>query len=1245
MQELVKNYPSLISRAYILIENNEQKKDIQRFWFENTISFLAIVASANLVQEYNKVKIKENLTSDDEKIITTLQNHPSLTNIGFEHMSLGKWVGCLRESIKAFENVKFKNTLMTALSKFYKESEKSINNLVTIRNADAHGEPIAKDKLDDELSKRQALIDNIVNSLSFLSNYELILPEKLQIEDGDAFYLSKIFKGNETINTKISFPFNIQAGEVILCDKEKKEVISLTPYILYLGLEHSDKPFLGLFSSYSNKEQTIGKYLNLDGNANIDFNNFSKIINSDLFKTRQSFVEIYSDPEKYSPNFDIKLKFNEDRVEVNKESSFELILDNKKSIDLHNLNISINIPSNMEIISEDITFKDARLNFSIDALSDDEIKKEIKFKIKEQGSYFLNSGICEFEYYDSDANKEIEKITQSSVELNGAEVECFDPNSRDKMLPVININRNFLDENGKTISNIKIGDKFIFSLSIKNIGFSSAKNVMIDLIFPQNLNLEDGKETIILSELNPNEIKTFQYVLYSKVPDIYNLSMQNVTYSDLNDTKYSTQCADDYYIIVRSDIKKEFSYRIEEFLEDLYIDEEELIVIDKEIEKLSQIDENAKEFYEKSETNAVIQNLRKMILKSASKQELEVREFIYEEGNRDSKITNEERRKFLVFAIGRFPFFAINLSKRYNPTFHSICSNIDKIKGYEVKKGFAVVENSYTLDYYIDYADIKYDEKYGRSFFSTWIGQSLNRMQNQYLKWNEITNKIDHFFNKSNNQFKYLSGKLFKEMESNEVDTEGSISEITTFLNRIENKLYISYKNASSSTYKKMIKEFQEKNDDIVFINNGIHSRDYYDGESLSYYETYTNENKVSSRVSVVKKITKKFDSEDLLNEAKNLWYKLCHIHSYELLEEILKDKVDVEKFSIFIDKLYEKGFALRENKKYPNKIIEIYPMKYFNPHQADYKDIVCFLIIGRKLRFDFRIYDSSLHHEKLKLQKSVLITTTIFSPSITIEEEEDLDIATELMLKNIEKYTPNKNSIIPKEMQKDFLIQIGQYEDGFFELCKVITLDVTNIEELNNIFIENNFNDGEAYKFIKRLDKIALELNIVEPFFFYDDESIEINPIYEDTIQLMKEEKENFEFFEQDSLVYKKRLVKEVSKNYKPLYSRNPHTQTGELYIFKNIKNNYFKRYCKTISIKKDKLAIEMILQECDPNKIEELNDIFNFDEVNEFYFKEKNNFYFIYREYDFDTNIEILQDSCKEFYETVDFLLEGLN
>ena len=125
-----------------------------------------------------------------------------------------------------------------------------------IRNKDAHGEPIAKDKLKNELDKRQKLINEIVKDLNFIQEYELILPEKLEIEDSQPIYYYKIFKGNETITKKGKFNFSPTLNDVILLDKNQEEIINLSPYILYLGIEHLDKNFLGIFSSYMNKEQT-----------------------------------------------------------------------------------------------------------------------------------------------------------------------------------------------------------------------------------------------------------------------------------------------------------------------------------------------------------------------------------------------------------------------------------------------------------------------------------------------------------------------------------------------------------------------------------------------------------------------------------------------------------------------------------------------------------------------------------------------------------------------------------------------------------------------------------------------------------------------------------------------------------------------------------------------------------------------------------------------------------------------------
>ena len=101
-------------------------------------------------------------------------------------MSLGKWVMMLRETTKALQALQDLNAASTIpeLVEFYhgkkgKENAKLIDKLVSIRNDDAHGNPIPEEKLKAELDSRQKLIDSLLEELTFLKNYQLILPETL----------------------------------------------------------------------------------------------------------------------------------------------------------------------------------------------------------------------------------------------------------------------------------------------------------------------------------------------------------------------------------------------------------------------------------------------------------------------------------------------------------------------------------------------------------------------------------------------------------------------------------------------------------------------------------------------------------------------------------------------------------------------------------------------------------------------------------------------------------------------------------------------------------------------------------------------------------------------------------------------------------------------------------------------------------------------------------------------------------
>ena len=76
--------------------------------------------------------------------------------VGLEHMSLGKWVMMLRETTKTLQELNASNRMFPELVEFYqgkngKNNAKIIDKLVSIRNDDAHGNPIPEEKLSAEL--------------------------------------------------------------------------------------------------------------------------------------------------------------------------------------------------------------------------------------------------------------------------------------------------------------------------------------------------------------------------------------------------------------------------------------------------------------------------------------------------------------------------------------------------------------------------------------------------------------------------------------------------------------------------------------------------------------------------------------------------------------------------------------------------------------------------------------------------------------------------------------------------------------------------------------------------------------------------------------------------------------------------------------------------------------------------------------------------------------------------------------
>ena len=1274
-QEIIKQYPSLVARPYLLIKDDFQRKDMQRFWFENTISFLAVLSAAELVKYYKSLKGKEEKSEKDLKTIQELQEHKSLTMVGLEHMALGKWVMMLRETTKTLQEYSV-TTTVPELVEFYhgkngKNNAKTIDKIVSIRNDDAHGNPIPEDKLSAELDKRQKLIDSLLNELTFLSDYQLILPEKLEIEGSKQYYMCKQFIGNDLVNTKQTFEFSPQISEVMLINQTKKdERLSLNPLLLYLGVQDEENDFLGIFSKYSSKDGTEAKYLNLDGSGTIDLVNFGQSSEIDLMSDRQSYNEIYSDPESFQVNLNVEMKFEESSIDItNKEgSSFSLLINNSKSTDIEKAKVVLDIPKNINIVevpkcdeSCSAELVDSQLIIKFDNFEDNQ-KVEIaplKYTISEQGSYSLDSGRVLYEYYRTLADKESGQLTEEEILFEGVVIEANDPNSRDKMVPVININKGFVDEDENPIQNVRIGENFIFKVVVTNIGFSSAKNVMIDLVFPDNINLKQGKETITLGQLNPFEVKTFKYVLSSHLPDIYTITMQNVLYTDSQNIRHSTRCADEHFIIVRSDLIKEFMYKVKDHIDDLYIDDEEkenIISMIKTLVEATSID--AEQTYKEAETEAVIKIVRDLVEKTAAKKDLQVVEKIYEEGKRDSKITNSNPRKFLIFSSKEMPFFAINLSKGYEPEFFALSTNIDKRFDKVVLKQAVVKEGSYTLDHSIDFSEIKYDEKYGKDFFAQWLNIILTRFSKEYLTWKELTENIGKVYG---GPLKYHSGYFTLEYDKN-ASNESGVTRHHTFIDRNDSQsYYVSFDCSPSQSFKKIMSEHMEDKSYFTFLSHtSVKDRvRLYNAKNLSYYLQTSDTGRASKYPAISLSIRDEQSMDSMMEKTQELWEYLCLSHSLDLLDnDDFKGQNFIEEMKQFVEALFEKGFALRVNEKDKN-MLDIYPLKYFKPHTATERDCIGFIkksYSGWQIFLDFFVNEID---DELADELSLITGNTILDKvrwiKLDIKSIEQLNMLTKTVLKQAEQYNVNKLAIWPSKMQRDMILNHGQTDSGFFIVLKNILSGVNNYKEILEDF-KSMALDKELDRTLKRSELFPVDAGYESPLFLEgEDENkvIHINPALEDTLQLLYEEDSSFNYLEEGPALFRIQ-TKLISQKYEYLSNRTPYN--GGMVDNSYKANNKFFKVCLFLlnPLKDKKVEFSLVFYDCKEAVDEliektyvELNGKFN----NELVFGRsghKNQHIkvtYIYSFNNFDEELEKMQTICHDFFTEAENGIEKLN
>ena len=766
----INKYPSIIARPYIRsFKKDAQWKDNQRYTFESLVTVLASYAVSDLLNIYINLRKpletgEGDISASDLETIESLKNTDNLKAIGLEQMSLGKWCAVLRETTKILKEHPDKCFIPELHKLFQPPNNKlwdDINILVKQRNDDAHGVPISDSELSKVLKSRQEILDRILEQCSFLENYSISIFDKLILKSNSQQVSGKSFINDGYESLIVPAELEPPLGEILLVNHNKKFIfMKLRPLIVYAPINDQDSRQLSLYSKQLDKDGNQIHYLGVDGAVDIDIKAFDKKYNQSLAQRWRYIHEIYSEENVLLPNLNGKIKVA-NSIEINEENSLKIILDNKNSINVTNLNCLITFPKSFEISIDEgspIKLKDADSNtyqISLNSLDSNLIKDyEIKFKANEQGSVSISAPHIEFQYFRTEADTNIEKFTTFEARLDGASIEVIDPKSPDKMIPVINVNRQYLASDNTPINNIEIGENFLYDLSITNIGIGAAQDLSIEVVFPENLELVEGVDELLIN-LNPSETRSFRYLASTKVPGQYKIHLRDLSYRDFEGNKYISSFSDDFSIVVKSNIEKQFQFELADAIEDFTIDNFEKQKLDLRKEQLREIYKNDNDIdiddlFTKALFDASIKNIRNIVSTVSKKRDFKVTEKIIQETKNQAKLNNDNNpRKALIFSINEVPFFGVDITNSENIIFHSIDGKmIENIHDFTYKILFATnAISGYTLPLSIKYDPMLWSDELDIDFFKKWINLSISLLSKDYLPIFEIKTKVEDELN------------------------------------------------------------------------------------------------------------------------------------------------------------------------------------------------------------------------------------------------------------------------------------------------------------------------------------------------------------------------------------------------------------------------------------------------------------------------------------------------------------------
>jgi len=665
------NYPNLIAVPYAktLDEKDSQRKDHQRICLEMILAYNASICLAN----YYYYKTVE--PGDDAKSKKDAKIGAELPKLNFDlgMMSIGKWNQVARDTASvlfdATSKGKDNDFLAGNIGPNYRNKgslwNKNINELIRLRNQDAHGQVISDDALTGELNNRQKFLDQLMKEMSYHADYKIIVPIDDEVKGGELVHICKDISGSGDGVIELSdemIKTEIDRFGTYLFNTKKKTCLALNPMVVnYNSSPETEDLDTYVYSKTANNKKDL-HYSNFQGALDLKESNQSSVGSlatpHELCREFSKFRVTVEDENlinRKEPKIMIHRKFKSGSSIIDEDVFFDITIQNNGDADAQDLETVLDFPRKgfqlyHNVDDESITGGDTYQNKShMIEIPELPAKQSRKFSYKFRarnfgGQYQFDEMAMTYSFFDENSENMITPNPDEGVNIALADPvmhHVLDPNDPESQVPIVNLKLSYSEHTPK------IGDEIDFIVDVENIGKSIANDVDIHIFPPPaEMDLISGS-TSWRGNINPSSLVTRKFKLRPRKQGIFSIKMRDILYTNSQGDLFKTVAYEDHKILVQNDTKNKYRFIMEDTWEDLLVEDIEQQQIDNQPDFKKFLAQN-QESAQKILNDVKIRAVKKVMNDVLSRISLPVKQI--------------NKRGMIGYCLGDYPFFIIEFT-------------------------------------------------------------------------------------------------------------------------------------------------------------------------------------------------------------------------------------------------------------------------------------------------------------------------------------------------------------------------------------------------------------------------------------------------------------------------------------------------------------------------------------------------------------------------------------------------------